>query len=191
MDQSTSSDVDILHKNGNAVPFPFTIVEFFTRDALDDCSMRFERIQPPSSRLFELWLQGLERLARNTATNAMAATRHDEIDVVGPCFARAYVAERQRRASQLFPLHSEAHTFPDCGAFLVGAHASGIRSSFAIIVQDRLSGMQTPRWGVPPPALALSKFDVVPEFRGPLPEILVVSLKQDVTGVTCCRSALM
>lgn len=74
---------------------------------------------------------------------------------------------------------------------MVGAQASGIRSSFAIIVQDRLSGMQTPR-GVSPPALALSKFDVVPEFRGPLPEILVVSLiKQDVTGVTCCRLALM
>ena len=75
---------------------------------------------------------------------------------------------------------------------MVGAHASGIRSSFAIIVQDRLSGMQTRRWGATPPALALSKFDVVPEFRGPLPEILVVSLiKQDVTGVTCCRLALM
>jgi hypothetical protein len=35
---------------------------------------------------FELWLQSLKGLARDAATNALPAMRHEEIDVVGSGF---------------------------------------------------------------------------------------------------------
>jgi hypothetical protein len=67
----------------------FFSVEFCAGNALDDCSVRIESIQPAFCEPSELWLQSLKTPARDAATNALPAMRHEEIDVVGPRFPMA------------------------------------------------------------------------------------------------------
>jgi hypothetical protein len=76
-------DVGLPHDNGNTISLPYLLIEFRARHTLDKCPVRPERGQPSlSGRPVEVWLQNLKGEIGDAATDAVAAGRHEKIDVV-------------------------------------------------------------------------------------------------------------
>jgi hypothetical protein len=90
-------NIGIPHQNGEAISFPYLLIEFFARRTFDCCSVYAERIQPSSCRgLVEFWFKSLKGEIGNAATNAMATKRHEKIDVVVIEFAIGRLTSRRK-----------------------------------------------------------------------------------------------